>query len=69
MSYSQILAKNIIIFVLLVIIGGLAIVSVEELKTIHAAQAYIEALETDFPNYLDTTVETDAYLDYYERIR
>ena len=61
--------KNIIIFALLVLIGGLAIVSIEELITLHAAQAYIEALENDFPDYLDTTAENDAYLDYYERIR
>ena len=54
---------------LLVLIGGLAIVSIEELKTLHAAQAYIEALENDFPDYLDTTAENDAYLDYYERVR
>ena len=45
------MTKNIIIFVLLVLIGGLAIVSIEELKTLHAAQAYIEALENDFPDY------------------
>ena len=63
------MTKNIIIFVLLVLIGGLAIVSIEELKTLHAAQAYIEALENDFPDYLDTTEENDTYLDYYERIR
>ena len=63
------MTKNIIIFVLLVLIGGLAIVGIEELKTLHAAQAYIEALENDFPDYLDTTAENDVYLDYYERIR
>ena len=63
------MTKNIIIFVLLVLIGGLAIVGIEELKTLHAAQAYIEALENDFPDYLDTTAENDAYLDYYKRIR
>ena len=63
------MAKNIIIFVLLVLIGGLAIVGIEELITLHAAQAYIEALENDFPDYLDTTAENDAYLDYYKRIR
>ena len=63
------MTKNIIIFVLLVLIGGLTIVGIEELITLHAAQAYIEALETDFPDYLDTTAENDVYLDYYERIR
>ena len=63
------MTKNIIIFVLIVLIGGLAIVGIEELKTLHAAQAYIEALENDFPDYLDTTAENDAYLDYCERIR
>lgn len=63
------MTKNIIIFVLIVLIGGLAIVGIEELKTLHAAQAYIEALENDFPDYLDTTAENDVYLDYYERIR
>ena len=63
------MTKNIIIFVLLVLIGGLAIVGIEELITLHAAQAYIEALENDFPDYLDTTAENDTYLDYYERIR
>ena len=63
------MTKNIIIFVLLVLIGGLAIVGIEELKTLHAARAYIEALENDFPDYLDTKAENDAYLDYYERMR
>ena len=63
------MTKNIIIFVLIVLIGGLAIVGIEELKTLHAAQAYIEALENDFPDYLDTTAENDACLDYYERVR
>ena len=63
------MTKNIIIFVLLVIIGCLTIVGIEELITLHKAQAYIEALENDFPDYLDTTAENDVYLDYYERIR
>ena len=63
------MTKNIIIFVLLVLIGGLAIVGIEELITLHKAQAYIEVLENDFPDYLDTTAENDAYLDYYKRIR
>ena len=63
------MAKNIIIFVLLVLIGGLAIVGIEELIALHKAQAYIEALENDFPDYLDTTAENDAYLDYYERVK
>ena len=63
------MTKNIIIFVLLVLIGGLAIVGIEELKTLHAAQAYIEALENELPDYIDNTSENDSYLDYYERIR
>lgn len=61
--------KNIIISFLIVIIGILTFIDIEELKTLHKAQAYIEALENDFPDYLDTTAENDAYLDYYERIR
>ena len=31
-----------------------------------AAEDYIEALESDFPDYIDTTSGTDAYSDYYE---
>ena len=61
--------KNIIIVLLIVIIGIFTFVCIEELKTLHAAQAYIEALENDFPDYLDTTAENDVYLDYYKRIR
>ena len=63
------MTKNIIIYLLIAIIGILTCVGIEELKTLHAAQAYIEALENDFPDYLDTTAENDVYLDYYERIR
>lgn len=61
--------KNIIISFLISIIGILIFIGIEELKTFHAAQAYIEALENDFPDYLDITAENDVYLDYYERIR
>lgn len=63
------MTKNIIICLLIAIIGVLTFVGIKKLKTLHAAQAYIEALENDFPDYLDTTAENDAYLDYYERIR
>ena len=63
------MTKNIIICLLISIIGILTFIGIKELKTLHAAQAYIEALENDFPDYLDTTAENDVYLDYYERIR
>ena len=57
--------KNIIIGILLLIIGVLTLAGFETLQNFHKAQNYIDALEKDFPEYIDITAETDAYINYY----
>ena len=58
--------KNIIIGILLVIVGVLTLAGFETLQNFHKAQDYINALEKDFPEYIDITAETDAYINYYD---
>ena len=57
--------KNIIIGILLLMIGVLTLAGFETLQNFHKAQNYIDALEKDFPEYIDITAETDAYINYY----
>ena len=58
--------KNIIIGILLLMIGVLTLAGFETLQNFHKAQDYINALEKDFPEYIDITPETDAYINYYD---
>lgn len=58
--------KNLIIFVLSVLLIGLAIACNHLTNRLDAASNYINALETDFPEYLDVTAEGDEYIDYYQ---
>ena len=59
------MTKNLIIFMLLVfLIGALAALQHMTVRC-DVADAYINALETDFPDYIDVTTGTDAYSDYY----
>lgn len=64
--------KNIIIAIL-AITSIMAFISTKQMANeasywmnrSEAAEDYIEALESDFPEYIDTTSGTDAYNEYY----
>lgn len=57
--------KNLIIFVLSVLLVG-ALMALQHMTVrVDAADAYIDVLEEFYPDYLDTAAETDAYSDYY----
>ena len=59
------MTKNLIIFMLLVfLIGALAALQHMTIRY-DVAMNYIDALEEDFPEYIDVTAETDVYSDYY----
>ena len=57
--------KNLIIFVLSVLLIGLAVACNHLANRLDAASAYIERLESDYPDYLDTSAEGDEYLEWY----
>ena len=57
--------KNLIIFVLSVVVIGLAVACNHLTHRIDAASAYIDRLETDYPDYLDTSAEGDEYSEWY----
>lgn len=57
--------KNLIIFVLSVLLIGLAIACNHLTNRLDAASAYIDRLETDYPDYLDTSAESDEYFEWY----
>ena len=46
-------------------VGVLTLAGFETLQNFHKAQDYINALEKNFPEYIDITAETDAYINYY----
>ena len=58
--------KNIIIIVLSVLLIGACVALNHVTNRLDAAAVYIDALETDFPEYLDVTAEGDEYIDYYQ---
>lgn len=62
------MTKNIIIVVLLLLVGVLAGVCINQNDTINKAKAYINDLESDFPEFIDTTSGGDAYSEYYDKI-
>lgn len=57
--------KNLIIFVLSVLLIGLAIACNHLTHRLDSASNYIDRLETDYPDYLDTSAEGDEYLEWY----
>lgn len=63
------MTKNTIIVVLVLMVLALAGVCVYQSGTIKMAQAYIDDLEADYPEYIDTTSGGDAYSDWYSRIK
>lgn len=57
--------KNIIILVLSVLLVG-ALMAVQHVtERLDAASNYINALETDYPDFIDTTSGSDAYSEWY----
>lgn len=54
-----------IILVLIGVIIGLIIGVSHLFVKLYKADQYIQALETDFPDYIDITAENDAYYEYY----
>ena len=54
------MTKNIIIVVLLLLVGVLTGICIYQSDTISRAKAYINDLENDFPEYIDTTSGGDA---------
>lgn len=57
--------KNILIAVLALVVLILAGVTLYQSERLSAAKAYINALEADYPDYIDTTSGGDAYSEWY----
>ena len=62
------MTKNILIAVLLLLVGILAGICINQSDTINKAKAYINDLENDFPEFIDTTSGGDTYSEYYSKI-
>lgn len=57
--------KNIIIISLTATVVALIMCLIQTMSYIKAADDYINALETQFPEYIDTVSGSDAYDAYY----
>ena len=57
--------KNILIAVLVLVVLILAGVTLYQSERLSAAKAYINDLEADYPDYIDTTSGGDAYSEWY----
>lgn len=57
--------KNTVIAVLVLIVLILAGVTLYQSERLSAAKAYIYDLETDYPEFIDTTSGGDAYSEWY----
>lgn len=62
------MTKNVLIAVLLLLVGVLAGICINQNDTINKAKAYINDLENDFPEFIDTTSSGDTYSEYYSKI-
>lgn len=62
------MVKNILIVILLSLVGVLTGICINQNDTINKAKMYINDLETDFPEYIDTTSGMDSYSEYYNKI-
>lgn len=62
------MTKNVLIAVLLLLVGVLAGICINQNDTINKAKAYINDLESDFPEFIDITSGGDAYSEYYSKI-
>lgn len=57
--------KNIIIVVLSLLLVGACVALNHVTNRLDAASAYIDRLETDYPDYIDTSAESDEYFEWY----
>ena len=57
--------KNIIITALIVAVAALTGLTLYLNKRVQVADSYISVLESDYPDYIDTTSGTDEFLEYY----
>ena len=57
--------KNTLIAVLLLVITILAGITIYQNVRLNSAEHYIEALEKDYLDFIDTTSGTDAYSEWY----
>lgn len=57
--------KNTIIIVLIATVVALLMCLIQTMSYIKVAEDYINALETQFPEYIDTVSGCDAYDAYY----
>lgn len=57
--------KNLIIFVLSVLLVGALMALQHMTSRVDAADAYITSLENAYPDYLDTVSGGDAYSEWY----
>ena len=57
--------KNTLIAILLLITTILAGITIYQNDRLISAKHYIEALEKDYPDFIDTTSGTDAYSEWY----
>ena len=57
--------KNIIIIVLSVLLISACVALNHVTNRLDAASAYINRLETDYSDYLDTSAESDEYFEWY----
>lgn len=57
--------KNIIIAALTVAVVTLIGLTLYLYKRVQVADSYISVLESDYPDYIDTTSGTDEFWEYY----
>ena len=57
--------KNIIIAALIVAVAALTGLTLYLYKRVQVADSYISVLESDYPDYIDTTSGTDEFWQYY----
>lgn len=61
----MLIKKNLLILGLFVVISVLTGIVIKQQIKLTKAVNYIDSLERDFPQYIDTTASSDAYTEWY----
>lgn len=61
-EFMQLIYKGLVIAALIALTISVIILKCQ----LNDAERYIERLESDFPEYIDTTSGTDEYSEYYD---
>lgn len=61
-EFMQLIYKGLVIAALIALTISVIILKCQ----LNDAEKYIERLESDFPEYIDTTSGTDEYSEYYD---